>query len=270
MKATLRLPGGLLAIVLCTLVPAAAVWAEPTGLVIDASAVQFVYTKSAGGPGSIGRIDITQNSLSSLIVQQLAVGQDDLIGGVDDTLVDIARIIGGGFTANFTADVFQLGTNSYSVVGLYTVEDAGGGVVVEGDFNSDFVSINNGSLWLGGMLSNADGVLRPGGSSSWVFEGDAPVTKDYINGLYGGADGVDGFVTLSSGREFSTTAGLLEFQFIENLTDLDTFFNQAQQAGSLADLKVQVTIVPAPGAVGLAVIGLACVAVIRRRLAQGD
>jgi len=244
--------------------------AEPTGLVVDASSVQFVYTKSAGGPGSIGRIDITQNSLSSIIVQQLAVGSDGLIGGIDDTLVDIARIIDGGFGANFTADVFQLGTNSYSVVGLYTVEDASGNVVVEGDFNSDFVSINNGNLWLGGELSNADGVLRPGGSSSWVFEGDAPVTKDYINGLYGGADGTDGFITLSSGREFSTSAGLLEFQFIENLTDLDAFFSQAQQAGSLGDLKVQVTIVPAPGAVGLAMIGLGCVAVVRRRLARSE
>jgi hypothetical protein len=229
--------------------------------------MRFIYTKGAGGPGSIGRIDIGQSSASTLIVQELAVGSDLQIGGGDDTVIDMARIVGGGFEATFSADVFQLGTNAYSIVGTYTVEDANGNVVVEGDFTSDLTNMDSGYLFLGGGFTNNDGVLRPGGTGGWSFDGVAASTPNTINGMFGGADGIDGTVTLDSGREFSTLASLFEFQFVGDFPDLDAFFNSAMQASNLADLKVQV-VVPAPGAAGLAFFGFTLVAGIRRRFAR--
>ena len=244
-------------------------WAEPVGLIFDASAMRCIYTKGSGGPGSIGRIDIgLQDGLSSLVVQELALGSDQQIGGGDDTVIDMARITEGSFNfgATFSADVFQLGVNSYAIVGTYTIQDFNGAVVVEGDFNSDLASLNNDSLFLGGSLSNADGILRPTGTSSWSFSGMSSATPNTINGVFGGADGIDGTVTLNSGRELSTLASLFDFQFVGSFPDLDAFFASDVQASNVANLKVQVTVVPLPGATGLAAVGLGIVAAIRRRL----
>lgn len=253
----------LLAVLMGAVSPALA---EPIGLVLDASSMRFIYTQGSGGPGSIGRIDISQDTLSSIVVQELTLGADEAIGGGNDTVIDMARITQGGFGATFTADVFQLGSNSYSIVGTYTIQDANGTVVVEGDFNSDVSSLNNGSLFIGGNLTNADGILRPTGTSSWGFAGVAASTPNTINGVFGGADGIDGTVTLDRWREFSTLASLFDFQFVGDFPDLDAFFNSAIQASNIASLKIQAVVVPVPGATGLAALGMGLVAVIRRRL----
>ena len=252
------------AIIAAVLGPVSISLAEPTGLVIDASAMRFIYTKGTGGSGSFGHINIGQSGGSSLVVQELTLGSDGQFGGGNDTIIDMARVTQGGFNASFSADVFKLGSNSYSIVGTYTVEDANGNVVVEGDFNSDLTSLNNNYLYLGGSLTNADSILRPGGTNSWVFDGTASSTPNTINGLFGGADGIDGTVTLDRYREYATLANLFEFQFVGSFPDLDAFFNSAIQASNLADLRVQV-VVPSPGATGLAIFGFAMVAAIRRR-----
>ena len=221
------------------------------GIMVDASTLRFIYTKGAGGPGSIGRISIVSTATSAVEVQQLELGTDRQFGGGDDTLIDLARERNGGFSAVFSADVFQLGTNDYSIVGSTVIRDVTGTTKVQGDFASEFVDVSNGTFSFGGALSNADGVLRPGSPNmGWTFVGNPALTPNTINGLLGGADGIDGTV-----------------QFIGNFPDLDAFFNSAVQASTTADIKVA-TVVPAPGAFALGAIGLCLVNRLRRRFSR--
>lgn len=238
------------------------------GIMVDASTLRFIYTKGAGGPGSIGRISIVSTATSAVEVQQLELGTDRQFGGGDDTLIDLARERNGGFSAVFSADVFQLGTNDYSIVGSTVIRDVTGTTKVQGDFASEFVDVSNGTFSFGGALSNADGVLRPGSPNmGWTFVGNPALTPNTINGLLGGADGIDGTVTQGWGRPVSTLANLFEFQFIGNFPDLDAFFNSAVQASTTADIKVA-TVVPAPGAFALGAIGLCLVNRLRRRFSR--
>lgn len=240
--------------------------ADP-GLTIDASAMRFVYTPGAGGPGSIGRIDITPSSAAALVVQEVQLGSDNAFGGGDDTVVDLASAGADSFTATFSADVFSLGPpNSYAVVGTYAVTDSTAQTVVEGDFVSNFASIGGQSMFMGGTLTNADGILRPGSpSTGWVYTGSASQTMDFINGVFGGRDGIDGTVTLTQFRNATTLASLFNFQFVGAFPDLDAFFNSGIQACTVADVKVTVVAVPAPGAAFLGALGLMLVDRIRRR-----
>jgi hypothetical protein len=256
---------GMVGIAMCSL---SAAIADP-GLTIDATAMRFIYTPGAGGPGSIGRIDITPNNASMLVVQELTLGTDNAFGGGDDTVVDLAKVGRPGFTAVFSADVYSLGTpNAYAVVGTYTVTDASHAVVVDGDFSSTSAAVAGNTLFMGGSFSNPDGILRPGSPlDSWNFTGDPARTPNIINGVFGGRDGIDGTVSLDRFRDASTMADLFEFQFVGGFPDLDAFFNSGIQASTQADVKVQV-VVPVPSATLLGVLGLALVASLRRRLAR--
>ncbi|NLX12037.1 MAG: hypothetical protein GXY44_00075 [Phycisphaerales bacterium] len=260
----------LIIVVLFALTRTAPVAHAEIGLNIDATALRFIYTPGAGGFGSIGRIDITRGSSSALTAQMLELGGDGL-GGGNDTLIDLAKVTSESFPtfdAIFTADVFYLGQpNSYAIVGTYTVKDTTGTTVLEGDYTSDFVTLSSSTLYMGGNLANADGILRPGSpATGWAFVGDSDKTPDNINGVFGGQDGIDGTITMDRWRDVSTLANLFNFEFVGSFPDLDAFFNDAIQASVHADMKVSV-VVPAPSAVLLGWIGLALVGWIKRRLA---
>ncbi len=263
-------PYSFMAVILLTVITTAPTAYGEIGLNLDASALRFIYTPGAGGFGSIGRIDITRNGTSTITVQQLDLAGDGF-GGGNDTIIDLAKVTPEStpsFDAIFTADVFYLGQpNTYAVVGSYTIKDTTGTTVVEGDFSSDYVTLLSNTLFMGGSLTNADGILRPGSpATGWTFVGDPAKTQDIINGVFGGQDGIDGTVTLDRFRDVSTLANLFNFEFVANFPDLDAFFNDAIQASVRADVKVSV-VVPAPGSAILGWIGLMLIGWIRKRFA---
>ncbi|KAB2948630.1 MAG: hypothetical protein KJ057_03855 [Phycisphaerae bacterium] len=237
------------------------------GFFIDASTLQFTYTKGAGGPGSFGQIEIHDIVSSNLVVQHLNLGANGEVGGGDDTLLDLAEIGDSGqFSVSFVGDVFKHGANSYSIVGSVSIGDVNSPPdVIVGNFKSDSLTIGGGFFSFGGALGNPDGILQPSQGDSWVFTGLAADTNDIINGQFGGQDGVDGTVSIADGRGSYRSGNLLDFQFVGQFADLDAFFNANKQGSSGADMKL--TVVPVPGAVLLASLGLAGAWIARRRVA---
>lgn len=253
--------GGLTALVFMAFAPMAF---AGIGFFFDASTLRFDYVKGAGGPGSVGKITVQDAISSAILVQHLELGNDGFLGTLDDVVLDIARISDNNFfKVLFTADVFKIGANSYSIQGSLGIGDMGSPPdVVVGGFTSTDIQINGSLFQFSGDLSNPAGLLQPGPGGQWIFEGDPAVTPDMINGKLFGEDGVDGTVTLPDGRDQFTNGNLVDFQLVGNFSDLDSFFNQNQGSNG-ADMKIK--IVPVPAALLLGLIGLAGSAVIRRR-----
>ncbi|MCG3130379.1 MAG: hypothetical protein FLDDKLPJ_01136 [Phycisphaerae bacterium] len=235
------------------------------GFFVDASTLQFTYTKGAGGPGSVGQITITNIVSSNLVLQKLDLGANGEIGGGDDTLVDLAEIGDSSqFSVSFVADVFKNGANDYSIVGSLGIGDVNSPPdVIVGNFLSNSLSLGGGFFSFEGGLSNSNGILQPDGSDTWVFTGLADDTPDFINGVFGGDDGVDGTVSLDSARGSYRSGNLLDFQFVGKSPNLDAFFNADRQGSNGADMKI--TIVPVPAGVALGMIGLSAAWALRRR-----
>jgi len=237
------------------------------GFFVDASTLEFSYVKGAGGQGSIGRITISDILSSNLTLQQLDLGADGEIGGNDDTLIDLAEIGDPSqFSVSFVGDVFKNGANDYTIIGTLGIGDINSPPeVILGDFTSASLQVGGGFFAFDGSLSNPNGLLQPDQSDSWLFTGLAGDTADIINGVFGGADNVDGTVTLANGRGSYRRGSLVDFQFVGKFADLDAFFDAARQGSTGADMKI--TVVPVPAAWLLASLGIAGAYAIRRRMA---
>lgn len=235
------------------------------GFFFDASTLRFSYVKGAGAPGSIGRVTVNDFVSSSLAVQHLDLGADGEVGGVDDTLLDMARIgNSASFDVNLVADVFKLGANNYVMQGQLRIKDASGTEVVVGDLFSPNMFIGGGFFAFDGWLSNPGGILQPDNTDSWLFTGLGEDTPDFLNGQFGGADATDGTIRINDGRGSFANGSLVEFQFVGKFNDLDHFFD-ANRGSTGADMKVAV--VPVPGAALLGALGLSVAYALRRRMA---
>jgi hypothetical protein len=211
---------------------------------------------------------VSRNANSSILAQRLDLGGDRDFGGGDDTVTDLARIAGagpGGYETILFADVFKNGANDFTIVGTYRLADAGASpVVIEGAFASSFTALLGGALFVGGEVSNPDGILRPGSpNTSWLFTGDADRTPNMIQGVFGGADGVDGTLAVADLRSAFDRGNLLEFHIAGDFQDLDSYFDAPTQSSSVSDLSLMVK-VPAPGAVALGMVGLALLGALKR------
>lgn len=217
------------------------------GISITASPMRFIYTKGAGGAGSIGRIDIASSAGANLMLQQIDFGADNVLGGGNDVTTDLVTLGQGQFSASFTADVFKLATGSYAAVGTYTIWDAGKKTVIEGDFTSQSINMLNGSLSLSGGLFNQNGVLRSG---SELYKAPNVTTGNGDGGIAAALAQLSGAPALGN---------LLQLNLSGKLLTLDKLFGSSLQANTAASIQIASSappVVPAPQAAALAVMGL--------------
>ncbi|MBI4580228.1 MAG: hypothetical protein HY718_11030 [Planctomycetes bacterium] len=224
-------------------------WAD-LGLTIDADSLRFIYTRGAGGPGTIGRIDVSPTWATNLVVQQ--------IDPIDGSIVDLGSFGDAPFNASFTGEVFYLGSpNSYAVMGTYAITDLSRKVVLEGDFSSTSVRLNGDTLSIGGALFNQDGILQSGLTSGYASSGGAKGAGPSL--------GTSWDELLSS----SLLDNALEVQMAEGYSGLDAFFGhniRATTSGAIrTSIPANLAVVPAPGSVVLGLLGLSLVARFRRR-----
>lgn len=217
------------------------------GISITASPMRFIYTKGAGGAGSVGRIDIASSAGANLMLQQIDFGTDGVLGGGNDSTVDLMTLGQGAFSASFTADVFKLSSGFYAAVGTYTIWDAGKKAVVEGDFTSQSIDMVNGSLSLSGALFNQNGILRSG---SDLYKGQSVTTGQGDGSISAALAQLTGAPTLGN---------LLQLSLSGKLLTLDKLFGSSLQANTAASIQIASSappVVPAPQAAALAVMGL--------------
>lgn len=242
------------------------------GMSIDTAMMEFDYFQVQGGQGVVGMFEVRLTNNSTINAQKLDLGGDNDFGGGDDTVLDIAKINGYAdpdFTRVLSGQVIKLGANDYILQGVYELYDYDADLALQGDFVSSFVALSGSALYMGGSVTNPDGVLRPGSpNTSWEFNGNPVNTPDMINGGFGGHDGIDGRITVPDGRSSYSLANLLEFQFVGEHRDLDALFGLESFSSTIANanLSIKPVPIPEPGGVVLGLIGLGAIARLRRRL----
>ncbi len=238
--------------------------ATETGFFFDLALLDFHYDAGVG-PG-VGRITL-ENTLGSIDVVKTDLGADGHFGGGDDVDLDFATAdFTSGWDVMATFDVFQLGVDTYRLVGTIQVMDVTSTTVLDaGVFstvltNDNLVPDTSGtSLTFRAALGNPGGILRPDSSDSWVFTGSGGL--DLADG-----DGSSTTVSLDAGRSIFNH-GLLDQLTVKvgSFTSLDAFFASDRDVSLGTDVKL--TIVPSPTAGLLGLIGLGAVLGARRRLA---
>jgi hypothetical protein len=241
---------------------AAAVLAMPAvaradlAVTFDLTDATLVYT--AGIPKTL---DVTESNAS-----QFTVNLEDM---ATTTVLDRARIYGSSpspFDFLLAMNLTDLaGVDNWSAAGTLTFTDTDtSSNAVKADFTSSSIAIVNGAtgyLEIKGYLltsSGKDAILINRGDP-WKFMGQASSTPDTPD-----ADSVDGQITRGD-RAAQDNGTLLVLKFAIGQTSLDTLFggeNRTIDAG-----EVKGSIVPAPAAIGLGLIGLGLIGWYMRRYA---
>jgi len=242
---------------------AAAVLAMPAvaradlAVTFDLSSARLVYT--AGPPKTL---NVTETNASMFTVN---------LEDMSTTTVLDSAVIWGGSSGNpfdflLAMNLTDLpGVDNWSAAGTLTFTDTvTTSNAVKADFTSSSIAIVGGAaghLEITGYLvtsSGNDAILINRGDP-WKFMGDAAFTPNTPD-----ADSVDGQITRGE-RAAQDNGTLLVLKFAIGQTSLDTLFggeNRTLDAG-----EVKGSIVPAPAAIGLGLIGLGLIGWYMRRYA---
>lgn len=243
--------------------------ADISGFFFDLSENDFLYQRGAGSAGSEGQITISAGSFGRATANHFLLGADNAFGGTGlaaDRFIDRATSSNGTWSLSFVLDVFKVSSNHYFVSGTLAMVDATGNTVLFGAVNSatfDGQALQNGDLTFLSGYSNPSSILKPDGPNSWVYTGDGGNDDPLGLGL---GDGNTNTITLSSNRNIYTTGSITETTAkVGAFVTLDQLFGTTTVSAPFrTDIKI--TVVPAPAAALLGVLGFGIVTRLKRRL----
>lgn len=243
--------------------------ADISGFFFDLSETDFLYERGAGSAGSEGQITISAGLLGAATANHFLLGSDNAFGGTGlaaDRFIDRATSSSGTWSLSFVLDVFKVSSNVYFVSGSLALVDATGNTVLLGAVNSsnfDGQALQNGDLTFLAGYSNPSSILKPNGPDSWIYTGDGGIDDPLGLGL---GDGNTNTITLAEGRDRYTTGSVTETTAkVGSFGTLDELFGtMTVSAPFRTDIKI--TVVPAPAAALLGVLGLGIVTRLKRRL----
>jgi hypothetical protein len=251
---------------------------------LDYSNLYFHYDKTAAGPFMpnqvIGTITVSSTGSSShAIAEVMDSGPDGWVGTGDDILIDRIDNV-SPFYVQLTADVIYLGPNSYQVVTnggqmLYGTDGSSltSGNSFEASFASHWLNIaaTVGNPPVGGAFTMTGALSTRSGNDAILLDNDTPDGPAWVYYKDGnGGTPTDSISLYGGGPQIRTNYDVgslveLQAQFDPNVRGLDDFFGASRDA---TYVKMDLYIIPAPGAAVLGVLGLGLVGTgMRKRMA---